>query len=99
MTTVAPGDIRQAFADAVGAENVTLDVDGYSVDGLAPSLIVRPSDIHELSRAMAVAAELRLAVAPRGEGTRMEVGTPPSGWTPSWRCRVSITSSSTTRPI
>ncbi len=77
MTTVAPGDIQQAFADAVGAENVTLDVDGYSVDGLAPSLIVRPSDIHQLSRAMAVAAERRVAVAPRGGGTRMEVGNPP----------------------
>ena len=77
MTTVAPGDIQQAFVDAVGAENVTLDVDGYSVDGLAPSLIVRPSDIHQLSRAMAVAAERRLAVAPRGGGTRMEVGNPP----------------------
>ena len=77
MTTVAPGDIQQAFVDAVGAENVTLDVDGYSVDGLAPSLIVRPSDIHQLARAMAVAAERRLAVAPRGGGTRMEVGTPP----------------------
>ena len=77
MTTVAPGDIQQAFVDAVGAENVTLDVDGYSVDGLAPSLIVRPSDIHQLSRAMTVAAERRLAVAPRGGGTRMEVGNPP----------------------
>ena len=77
MPTVAPGDIRQAFADEVGAENVTLDVDGYSVDGLAPNLIVRPSDIHQLSRAMAVATERRLAVAPRGGGTRMEVGTPP----------------------
>ena len=77
MNTVAPGDIRQAFADAVGAESVTLDIDGYSVDGLAPSLVVRPSDIHQLSRAMAVASERRLAVAPHGGGTRMEVGNPP----------------------
>ena len=46
MAATAHGDIRQAFADAVGPENVTLDVDGYSVDGLAPSLdrwAVRPS--------------------------------------------------------
>ena len=77
MAATAHGDVRQAFADAVDAENLTLDVDGYSVDGLAPSLIVRPSDIHQLSRAMAVAVDHRLAVAPRGGGTRIEVGSPP----------------------
>lgn len=77
MAATAHGDIRQAFADAVGPENVTLDVDGYSVDGLAPSLIVGPSDLDRLSSAMSVASAHRLAVAPRGGGTRMEVGRPP----------------------
>ena len=72
-----PDEIRRAFEDAVGLDNVRDGCASYEVDGLRPSLVVFPHDIDHLSRAMAAAHEHETAVAPRGGGTRMDLGNPP----------------------
>ena len=72
-----PDEMRQAFEGAVGADNVRDGGASYGVDGLHPSLVVTPPDIDHLSRAMAAAHEHETAVAPRGGGTRVDLGNPP----------------------
>ena len=69
--------VLQALKDAVGEEYVTGNIDGYAVDGVEPGLVLRPPDLDHLSCAMATATEHRAAIAPRGGGTRLEVGNPP----------------------
>ncbi|MCH8206625.1 MAG: FAD-binding oxidoreductase, partial [Chloroflexi bacterium] len=72
-----PDEMRRAFEGAVGADNVRDGGASYGVDGLLPSLVVTPPDIDRLSRTMAAAHEHKTAVAPRGGGTRMDLGNPP----------------------
>ena len=72
-----PDEMRQAFEGAVGADNVRDGDAAYGVDGLQPRLVVTPPDIDRLSRTMAAAHEHETAVAPRGGGTRLDLGNPP----------------------
>ena len=74
MTSSDPDLVRQAMVPAVGAENVSDDVAGYSIDGLRPKFDVFPSSIQQLSQVMAEASEGTMAVAPWGGGTRVELG-------------------------
>ena len=73
----AVSTLLQAFKEAVGEEHVNGNVDGYAVDGFEPGLVVRPPDLDHLTRVMATATEHRAAVAPRGGGTRVDIGNPP----------------------
>lgn len=64
------------MAHAAGPSSVSEDVEGYAVDGVRPSAVVRPATLEELGRVMATAWKHGLAVAPWGGGTRMALGNP-----------------------
>ncbi len=64
------------MAHAAGPSSVSQDVQGYAVDGVRPSAVVRPATMEGLCRAMAAAWKHGLAVAPWGGGTRMALGNP-----------------------
>lgn len=74
MTTVNPREIINAMVQATGVESVTDDVQGYAIDGIAPSAVVTPTDIGQIASVMAAAFESDLAVVPWGGGTRQSLG-------------------------
>ncbi len=49
-----------------------------AVEGVEPSLVVEPGSVEETSELMKLAARENLAVAPRGGGTKMHLGDPPT---------------------
>lgn len=65
------------FSAIVGAEHVRDAVEGDAIDGVQPRLIVEPGDTKEAAAVLACANRAGLAVAPRGEGTKMGWGNPP----------------------
>ncbi|MFC4783056.1 FAD-binding oxidoreductase [Nocardioides sp. MAHUQ-72] len=48
------------------------------VDGVAPGVVARPTSTDEVAEVMRVAAEHRLTVVPRGRGTKLTWGLPPT---------------------
>ena len=48
------------------------------VDGVVPALVARPSSTEEVAEVMKAAAGLGLAVVPRGRGTKLTWGLPPT---------------------
>ena len=71
--------IDEAARDAVAAsasvaEPAPLDV----VDGVAPGLVARPTTTDEVAAVLRAAADHRLTVVPRGRGTKLGWGMPPS---------------------
>ncbi len=50
---------------------------GLAVDGILPRVLATPRDASELAAVLRYAAEHRLAVIPRGSGTKMALGKPP----------------------
>jgi glycolate oxidase FAD binding subunit len=62
--------------DRVRDEPAALET--YAVDDVAPRWAVRPASVDELAAVMTVAAEERLAVAPRGGGAALDLGAPPA---------------------
>jgi len=66
-----------ALNGIVGEPNVIRDPDqlkAYAVDGLAPKAVVNPGSVEEVSRLLAYANSEKLAVVPRGNGTKMAAG-------------------------
>ena len=60
-----------------GEANVILDpyrLKTYAVDGLIPRAVVAPGSVEEVSRLLAYANLEKLAVVPRGNGTKMAQG-------------------------
>jgi glycolate oxidase FAD binding subunit len=49
-----------------------------AVEGVEPSLVVEPGSVEETSELMKLAAREGLVVAPRGGGTKMHIGDPPT---------------------
>src|SRR5262249_54456477 len=49
-----------------------------AVDGVAPALVVEPASVEEVSGVLEVAHQARLAVLPRGAGTELGLGNPPT---------------------
>ncbi len=73
--------LREALVGVVGAGGLLADpasLARYAVDGLLPAWVALPATVDEVGRLLAVAAEERLAVIPRGSGTLMGLGNPPS---------------------
>jgi glycolate oxidase FAD binding subunit len=69
-----------ALNGIVGEPNVIQDQDrlkAYAVDGLAPKAVVVPGTVEEVSRLLAYAHLEKLAVVPRGNGTKMAAGAIP----------------------
>jgi len=66
-----------ALKGIIGEPNVIQDPDrlkAYAVDGLAPGAVVFPGSVEEVSRLLAYAHLEKLAVVPRGNGTKMAAG-------------------------
>ena len=63
--------------EIVGEANVIQDPDRlkvYAVDGLTPKAVVSPGSVDDVSKLLAYANAEKLAVAPRGNGTKMATG-------------------------
>ena len=66
-----------ALREMVGEANVIQDPDQlktYAVDGLIPWAVVSPGNVEEVSKLLAYANLEKLAVIPRGNGTKMAQG-------------------------
>ncbi len=63
--------VHQALADIAGREHclgATSELTRFAIDGMIPSLVVRPGSADEVSRVVTLCAAERLAMAPRGAG-------------------------------
>jgi len=79
MAVSAPA-LREALADVVGREHVLADgqhLEAAAVDGVVPRWVVRAHTENDVSRVLALATSERLAVAPRGSGSSLSLGSPP----------------------
>ena len=63
----------------LGRGNVRRAGDDDSVCGVLPTLVVEPGTEQEVARVLQLADEQHLAVLPRGGGTKLGWGNPPSG--------------------
>jgi glycolate oxidase FAD binding subunit len=73
--------IGDALAAIVGPEAVVEEANaraGAAIDGLVPRWIVQPRALEQVSRVLALAWDARLVVVPRGGGSALELGRPPS---------------------
>jgi glycolate oxidase FAD binding subunit len=77
---VSTGAVHEALADIAGREHCLREapeLTRHAIDGVIPSLVVRPASAEEVSRVVTLCAAERLAMAPRGAGTSMGLGNPP----------------------
>ena len=77
---VSAGAVHEALADIAGREHCLRDAPALArsaIDGMVPSVVVRPATADEVSRVVALCAAERLALAPRGAGTSTGLGNPP----------------------
>jgi len=66
-----------ALKQMIGEANVIQDPDrikAYAVDGMTPKAAVSPGSVEEVSKLLAYASSEKLAVVPRGNGTKMAQG-------------------------
>ena len=61
----------------VGEEHAREATEEDAVDGVAPSFVAEPGSTEEISELMKLASEEGLTAAPRGSGTKMDLGNPP----------------------
>ena len=61
----------------VGEEHARETTERDVVDGVAPSFVAEPGSIEEISELMKLANREGLTAAPRGSGTKMDLGNPP----------------------
>jgi glycolate oxidase FAD binding subunit len=61
----------------IGPDNLREATEQDTVEGVEPDFVVEPGSVDEISAVMKLAASERLAVAPRGGGTKMHIGDPP----------------------
>ncbi len=70
--------IFKQVAEIVGESNcLTEALQSYAVDGIVPKLVVFPENVEQVSALMKLADQERLAVVPRGSGTKMSLGNIP----------------------
>jgi len=73
--------LGDAFAAIVGGEHLTTapsQLAAAAIDGATPRWLARPGSLDQVSRVMALASAEGLAVAPRGSGSALDLGAPPS---------------------
>lgn len=68
---------REAIASACA--DVQDATSGDHVDTVAPGLVARPTDVAQVAEVLRAATGHRLTVVPRGRGTKLSWGAPPSG--------------------
>ena len=81
MSTVATRSVGAALRAVTAVDRVideAAPLKAFAIDDLVPRWVVRPGSIEQLASAMTVAAEEGLAVAPRGSGTALDLGAPPT---------------------
>ena len=61
----------------VGEEHAREATEEDVVDGVAPSFVAEPGSVEEISELMKLASEGGLTAAPRGSGTKIDLGNPP----------------------
>jgi glycolate oxidase FAD binding subunit len=71
--------VYELLAGALGREHVRPASEGDAVDGIQPGWVVEPADAEELARILRQAGEAGLRVIPRGGGTKLSWGNPPTG--------------------
>lgn len=67
---------REAIASACA--DVQDATSGDQVDTVAPGLVARPTDVAQVAEVLRAATGHRLSVVPRGRGTKLSWGAPPS---------------------
>lgn len=81
-TQSSPGAIdsslRQKFVEILGTEHVRLTAAADIVSSVKPQLILEPANESQLAAALRLANDSRLAVIPRGGGTKLGWGNPPA---------------------
>ena len=79
--SVVTRPIGEALAAIVGREAVVEAATACAsaaVDGRVPRWVVHPKSLADVSRVLALAWDAELAVVPRGSGSALELGRPPS---------------------
>src|SRR6266849_5356332 len=76
IASVAPPE--RGFHDIVGETNFRAAIPDASVAGVQPRFVVEPGTEKELASVLRHANEVGLAVIPRGSGTKLGWGNPPS---------------------
>ena len=78
---VSAASVAGALAERLGRERVVIDPSALAaatIDGRTPRWIVRPASIEHVAAVLAIAWDENLAVVPRGAGTALGLGAPPS---------------------
>jgi glycolate oxidase FAD binding subunit len=70
--------LRYNFIAIVGNENVRASTAADAITGVQPKLVIEPGTASELAEILRLANEAGLAVIPRGGGTKLGWGNPPS---------------------
>ena len=75
-----PDHLQRRLAEVVGSDHMTAGpaTVPFAVDGVIPSLVIRPGSQEETAAVMATCAAAGAAVIPWGGGTSMGLGNPPS---------------------
>ena len=69
--------LASALKEMVGEANAIQDPDqlkAYALDGMTPKAVVSPGSVEEVSKLLAYASTEKLAVVPRGNGTKVAQG-------------------------
>lgn len=74
------GNWDREIQGVVGHSNIVFgkQAAAYGFDGIVPEAVVHPGSVGELSEVIRIAHGRRLAVIPRGAGTKMGIGYPPT---------------------
>lgn len=73
--------LKQKLDSALAAGAVVYETDTlkkYRIDGKEPALVVKPQSAAEIAAALRICSEAEAALVPRGGGTAMAIGNPPS---------------------
>jgi len=70
--------LRHKFMAIVGNENVHAATAADAVAGVQPKLVIEPGAERELAEILRLSNEAGLAVIPRGNGTKLGWGNPPT---------------------
>src|ERR1041384_4084747 len=76
--TAIDSTIREKFIGILGTEGLHLATPADSVYGVQPQFILEPATESQLADALRLANESKLAVIPRGGGTKLGWGRPPA---------------------
>lgn len=71
--------LHAELAALVGPQHIAPATPADAVDGVSPQLVVAPGSAEELAQVLRYASAAGLRVAPRGGGTKLGWGTPPTG--------------------